>query len=161
MRSHNLTSDVGSAMRVAAVVLGMIALAVPSSVLIGSDDAFAADGKNDSRHGTQTPNGKSAANADAGFGIFSILFAGTGGANFTGSGADAYASGPAGPPPHNTVPGGVAGGDRGIAATFESLSRQQQDRVMQRCKDVLAAPAHAVDANQVSLCQTLNLMAGR
>ncbi len=31
---------------------------------------------------------------------------------------------------------------------------------MQRCKDILAAPAQA-DVNQVSLCETLSWIAGR
>jgi hypothetical protein len=135
-------------MCVFAVALGMIALVVPSVFLVSTNSASADDSKNVSGQGTSTANRKPAANADSGLGIFGILFA--------RSGAGAYASGAAGPPPHTTAPGG----DRGVAATFESLSRQQQVRVMQRCKEVLAAPAEA-DANQISLCQTLNLTAGR
>ena len=50
--------------------------------------------------------------------------------------------------------------DTDISSAFETLSRPQQARVMQRCKDVVARPAQA-DANQLTICQMLLAMAKR
>ena len=61
--------------------------------------------------------------------------------------------------------GGILGGHEalamessGISSAFDALSRRQQARVMQRCRDVMARPAQA-DANQLTVCQTLTVMA--
>ena len=48
--------------------------------------------------------------------------------------------------------------DSDISAAFETLSRPQQARVLQRCKDVVARPAQA-DPNQLTICQMLLAMA--
>jgi hypothetical protein len=45
----------------------------------------------------------------------------------------------------------------GISAAFGALSRLQQARVMQRCRDVMARPAQA-EASQLTICQTLMMM---
>ena len=50
--------------------------------------------------------------------------------------------------------------DSDISAAFETLSRPQQARVLQRCKDVVARPAQA-DPNQLTICQMLLAMAKR
>jgi hypothetical protein len=83
----------------------------------------------------------------------------------------------AGPPSHTVAPGpdrvsepdigGVLGGRQSfamespdISAAFDSLSRPQQARVMQRCKDIVARPAQA-DASQLVICETLMAMSKR
>lgn len=96
----------------------------------------------------------------------------------TEAGAGSAPTGPrgpaqvAGPRSHAAAPGPGRIGDRGdmgdilggheafamegadISATFDSLSRKQQARVMQRCRDVLARPAQA-DADHLTICQAL------
>jgi len=52
--------------------------------------------------------------------------------------------------------GGTGGSD--IPSAFETLSRAQQERVMQRCKEVVARPALA-EQNQLTICQVLLAMA--
>jgi hypothetical protein len=47
-----------------------------------------------------------------------------------------------------------------VTESFGSLTKQQQARVMQRCKDVIAKPGEA-DPNQLALCQTLAAMVRR
>lgn len=47
-----------------------------------------------------------------------------------------------------------------VAESFSSLSQQQQARVMQRCRDMIAKPNQA-DPNQLALCQTLAAMVKR
>ena len=54
--------------------------------------------------------------------------------------------------------GGTEGSD--ISSAFQTLSRPQQARVLQRCKDVVARPA-LVDPNQLTVCQMLLAMAKR
>ncbi|MEA2985226.1 MAG: hypothetical protein QOD94_1480 [Alphaproteobacteria bacterium] len=48
--------------------------------------------------------------------------------------------------------------DSDISSAFQTLSRPQQARVLQRCKDVVARPA-LVDPNQLTVCQMLLAMA--
>jgi hypothetical protein len=59
-------------------------------------------------------------------------------------------------------PGAISGQegteDSDISSAFETLSRPQQARVLQRCKDVVARPA-LVDQNQLTICQMLLAMA--
>lgn len=56
---------------------------------------------------------------------------------------------------------GVFGTDgSGIRASFESLTPQQQARVMQRCQDVVASPAQA-NRHHLALCRTLMTLAQR
>lgn len=71
---------------------------------------------------------------------------GTGGGSGNGSGASGAGQG-------NTNKSNVVG-------SFQSLSQPQQARVMQRCKDVLAAPRKA-EPSQLALCNTLDAMARR
>jgi hypothetical protein len=83
----------------------------------------------------------------------------------------------AGPPSHTIAPGpgrisergigGILGGHESfamegpdISAAFDSLSRPQQARVLQRCKDIVARPAQA-DASQLAICGTLMAMSKR
>ena len=104
----------GRAVRVAIVVLGLVALTAPSFVLSPTD-------------------------------AYAIECAGSGGATPPGGGEQSE------PGNANTT---------AIIESFQSLSQAQQTRVMQRCKDVLAAPSRA-SSNQIGLCQTLNALAKR
>jgi hypothetical protein len=84
------------------------------------------------------------------------------------SGGDAFASSSVGADSNNggAAPGAGASGAQGtregsdVWSAFETLSRPQQARVMQRCKEVVARPALA-EPNQLTICQTLMAMAGR
>ena len=73
-----------------------------------------------------------------------------GGGDVTGSGA----------PSPGAITGQEGTEDSDISSAFETLSRPQQARVMQRCKDVVARPA-LVDPNQLTICQMLLAMARR
>ena len=58
----------------------------------------------------------------------------------------------------NTISGQGGTGGSDIPSAFETLSRAQQARVMQRCKEVVARPALA-EQNQLTICQVLLAMA--
>ena len=73
-----------------------------------------------------------------------------GGGDVTGSGA----------PQPGAITGQEGTEDSDISSAFETLSRPQQARVMQRCKDLVARPA-LVDPNQLTICQMLLAMARR
>ena len=60
----------------------------------------------------------------------------------------------------STIGGQGGTEDSDISSAFQTLSRPQQARVLQRCKDVVARPA-LVDPNQLTICQMLLAMAKR
>lgn len=140
MRSSDLKYRFEPTLRAAIVALGLLALAV--------GEARAA------------PAGE--ATTDAGVGLAPISPRGEAPTQVAGPPSHAAATGPSriGEGDRGD-PGDLLGGHEalamqgsGISATFDSLSRQQQARVMQRCRDVLARPAQA-DASQLTICQTL------
>jgi hypothetical protein len=69
-----------------------------------------------------------------------------------GGGSDGRADG------SSTISGTGGTGGSDIPSAFETLSRAQQARVMQRCKEVVARPALA-EQNQLTICQVLLAMA--
>jgi hypothetical protein len=143
MRSYDLKHDFAPALRAGTVALGVLVVAL--------GEAPAA------------PRGE--APTAAGAGLAPISPRGEAPAQVSGSPSHAPAAGPdrIGERGGGGV-GEILGGpdafamqDSGISAAFDSLSRQQQARVMQRCRDVLARPAQA-EASQLSICQTLMTM---
>jgi hypothetical protein len=183
MRSHDLTYDVGRAVRVGIVALGLVALTVPSVIILSSPDAFARGGGGGGKGGgdkgglsggvsggiggdlgsglSGSLGGSASVGAGAGSGgVGAGAGAGVGGVG--GAGAAAGGSSPAagggpgvgGPDPS----GGGATDGSSISAAFETLSAPQQARVMQRCKDVVARPELS-DPTQLTICRTLMTMA--
>ena len=75
---------------------------------------------------------------------------GSGGVGFGGGSGD-------GAPSADTIKGQEEKEGSDISSAFETLSRPQQARVMQRCKEVVARPALA-DQNQLTICQVLLAM---
>jgi hypothetical protein len=79
-----------------------------------------------------------------------------------GFGGDSFASGSGGSgggaPSPDTIRDQEETEGSDISSAFETLSRPQQARVMQRCKEVVARPA-LVDQNQLTICQVLLAMA--
>jgi hypothetical protein len=148
MRLDELRHDVGRVLRGGIVVLGLVALAGPS--------ALSRDGEGDSDE-------KAGASHSA-----ALRGEATGGLGLTSEPSRAAATGTDG----LGAPGGSGAGTarRGegafamsptdVTESFGSLTKQQQARVMQRCKDVIAKPGEA-DPNQLALCQTLAAMVRR
>ena len=133
MRSQDLKYDVGRALRVGIVALGLVNIAAPAAHTQSVGAGVGADA--------------AGASAGAGVGVgIGGVGAGTGG---TGAGAGGSAGAGA-------AAFGLSGS--GVAGSFAALSNVQQARVMQRCKDVLARPKQA-DPNQLALCKTLMSLA--
>lgn len=111
-----------------------------------------------------TAPAKAAARGPAGFGSNTS----SGATGPAGLGSEAFASGSIGADNNNSggAPGAGASSGQGaregsdIWSAFETLTRPQQARVMQRCKEMVARPALA-DPNHLTICQTLMAMAGR
>jgi hypothetical protein len=187
MRSSDLRGAVAHAIRSSIVAIGLVALSAPAAVILSSNDAYARGdgGKGDGKGGkgdggglgaagsnasggvagkssagtksgrgaNTSANGKGRAGAKAGaanLGIFGGLFSGSGTASGSTSGGTGFTAGQ----------GAFGMETSGVRESFESLTKAQQARVMQRCKDVIASPAQA-DPNQLALCQTLAAMAKR
>jgi hypothetical protein len=151
MRSHHLPTDVGQAVRVGIVVLGLAGLATFGVIILSTPGAYALDGGGDKGGGVSAGAKGGKANASVGtgtgLGIFGILFGGgTGGTPRTNGGRTGETA------------FGMDTSD--VRTSFESLTPPQRARVMQRCKTAIASPARA-DPNQLALCQTLMSMAKR
>lgn len=100
--------------------------------------------------GGQTDNGTSAFDGPAARGEA------TGGPGLTG---ELTPSGPTDTTGAGRTAGSTGGQDAfamsvDIAESFSSLTKQQQARIMRRCKDVIARPGEA-DPNQLAICQRL------
>lgn len=145
MRSYDLTYDFAPSLRAGAVALGLLALAVnaaPAAPPGAAPETGAAQGP-------ISPRGEALAQA-------------------AGPPSHAAAAGPRRKSERGDGDlGGILGGHEafamesaGISAAFDSLSRMQQARVMQRCKDLVARPAQA-DASQLAICETLMAMTKR
>ena len=144
MRATDLKYDVGRAVRVGIVALGLVALAVNAA-----------------------PAAPPGAPTEGGAGLGQISPRGEALAQAAGPPSHAAAAGPGRSERGDGDGdlGGILGGrealameSSGVSSAFDSLSRRQQARVMQRCRDVIARPAQA-DANQLTICQTLMVMA--
>jgi hypothetical protein len=170
MRSSDLRAGAGRAIRGGIVALGLVALSVPAAVILSSDDAYARGdgGTSDGKAGKDDNGGLGAAGDNVGsgantsakakgragpktrgarLGIFGALFSSRGSST---NGSTGF-----------TGAQGAFGMDTsGVRESFESLTKAQQARVMQRCKDVIANPAQS-DVNQLALCQTLVATAKR
>jgi hypothetical protein len=145
MRPYDLTYDFGTTLRAGAVALGLVALAVNAA-----------------------PAAAPGASTEAGAGLGPISPRGEALAQLAGPPSHAGAAGPGriGERGDGDL-GGILGGheawameSEGVSAAFDSLSRQEQGRVMQRCKDLVARPAQA-DASQLAICETLMAMTRR
>jgi hypothetical protein len=143
MLSFDLKYDFAPALRAGAVALGMLMLA--------PGEAPAA------------PPGE--ATAEGGTGLLPISPRAEAPAQVSGSPSHAPAAGPDRiGEPGGGGPGDILGGREalamqgsGVSAAFDALSRLQQARVMQRCRDVLARPAKA-EASHLTICETLMMM---
>jgi hypothetical protein len=164
MRSRGLKYNVGRAVRVGIVALGMIALTAPAVMIPSSPDALARGGgkgggdKGGDIGGLSGGSGGAIGGALGGVGDLGGLAGPRGGGDASagmggGTGGGPVSGGNAAGPGTNSATEGSA-----ISSAFETLSRPQQARVMQRCKDVVARPAQA-DPNQLAICQTLLAMA--
>jgi hypothetical protein len=182
MRPSDLRAGVGRTIRGGIVALGLVALSVSAAVIQSSDDAYArGDGsKGDGKGGKDDGGGRGAASGKVGGGAGAVTESGR------GANTSANAKGRAGMKTRGTKLGifgglfsagtrsgstssgiGFSGGHAafgmdtsGVRESFESLTKAQQARVMQRCKDVIANPAQA-NTNQLALCQTLVATAKR
>ena len=114
------------------IVVGLVALAVPSALSRdrGAGETTASGGP----VGSEVGASQGAVRGEA-----------TGGLGLTGDPARADGE------------NAFAMSNSDVAESFSSLSQQQQARIMQRCRDLIAKPNQA-DPNQLALCQTLAAM---
>lgn len=161
MRLREFRYDIAWALRGGIVLLGLVAVAVPS--------ALSRDGKDGSNgNGAEASAEAAAAAADASHRAAAMRGEATGGLGLTSEPSPAAAAGtksrggPAGTRPSAWIGGqdAFAMSALDITESFDSLTKQQQARIMRRCKDVIAKPGEA-DPNQLALCQTLTAMTRR
>jgi hypothetical protein len=145
MRSYDLKYDFGPTLRAGTIALGLMALAVDA-----------------------VPAAPPGASTEGGAGLGPISPRGEALAQNAGPPSHAAAAGPGRISERGGGGlGGILGGHEAfamessdISVAFDSLSRQEQARVMQRCKDVVANPAQA-EASQLAICETLMAMSKR
>lgn len=140
MRSHRRGFGVRRAIYAGIVVAGLLAVA-GAAWLYGEGTQGA---------GGQAGNGTSAVHDTASRGKA------TGGPGLTG---ELTPSGPTDTTGAGRTAGSTGGQDAfamsgDIAESFSSLTKQQQARILRRCKDVIARPGEA-DPNQLAICQRL------
>jgi hypothetical protein len=165
MRLYQLRYDVGRALRGCIVVLGLVALTGPSALSRDGGGGSQGGGEASASVGARE-DGKAGTGVGASHGAAAMRGEATGGLGLTRDPATATGTsgvsrhGRAAPRTGTRGEGAFAMSPSDVTESFGSLTKQQQARVMQRCKDVIAKPGEA-DPNQLALCQTLAAISKR